>query len=329
MVDVAALAGVAPITVSRVANDSPAVQEETRRRVLAAMAQLGYRPNGAARALATGQFATIGVITFTLATYGNARTVAATVTAAEETGYSVMLLKASPRVGDIRGAYARLSKQAVDGVIVLVEEELAGAHDLTLPEGVPVVLASGGSSQYHGVDSDQNGGARQATEFLLSLGHRNVWHVSGPRRSFPASMRREGWRAMLAAAGLRPPRVLVGDWTARSGYRHGQKLAANPDVTAIFAANDQMAQGVMRALHEAGREIPGDVSVVGFDDKEDSDSLWPPLTTVHQEFDEVGRQCVAVLLRQIRHDADDGPGMHTVPTTLVIRQSAGPPRRKR
>ena len=324
MIDVARLAGVAPITVSRVANGHPNVQEATRARVLEAMAAVGYQPNYAARALATGRFGTIGIITFTMATYGNAQTIAATVAAAEEQGYSVTLMTAhTARRGEVRGAFDRLIKQAVDGVIVIMEARLLDGG-LLLPSGVPVVVAdSGGASQYCVVDSDQAGGARLATGHLLDLGHRTVWHVAGPRNSYSAGARRDGWRSTLRKAGARPPGVLVGDWTNRSGYEHGLILAASPDVTAVFAANDQMALGLMRAFHEAGRDIPGEVSVVGFDDTEDSDSYWPPLTTIRQRFDEVGRLCVDSLLHEIRHDTGE-LRRHIVPTSLVIRRSAGP-----
>jgi DNA-binding LacI/PurR family transcriptional regulator len=324
LIDVARLAGVAPITVSRVANGHPNVQDTTRSRVLEAMATVGYQPNYAARALATGRFGTIGIITFTMATYGNAQTITATATAAEQQGYSVTLLTAhAARQGEVRGAFDRLIKQAVDGVIVIMEARLLDGS-LILPPGVPVVVAdSGGASQYCVVDSDQAGGARLATEHLLELGHRTVWHVAGPRNSFSASARRAGWGATLRKAGVRAPRVLAGDWTTRSGYLHGRTLAADAEVTAVFAANDQMALGIMRAFHEAGRDIPGQVSVVGFDDTEDSDSYWPPLTTIHQRFDEVGRLCVASLLHEMHHDTGE-LRKHIVPTSLVIRRSTGP-----
>jgi DNA-binding LacI/PurR family transcriptional regulator len=327
MIDVARVANVAPITVSRVANGQSTVQEATRLRVLEAMAQLGYQPNTAARALATGRFGTIGVVTFTMATYGNSQTIAATVAAAERQGYTVTLLTASSASrGEVQGAVARLTKQAVDGVIVILEARLIGGDGLSLPPGLPIVVAdSGGASEYCVVDSDHADGARQATEHLLSLGHKNVWHIAGPETSFAAASRTQGWKSTLLAAGIRPPRVLIGDWTNRSGYRHGQKLATKPNVTAVFAANDQMALGVMRALHEAGRAIPDDVSVVGFDDREDSDSFWPPLTTVRQHFDEVGRLCVDSLLHEIHHDTGE-LRKHIVPTSLVIRQSSAPPR---
>ncbi|WP_223166690.1 LacI family DNA-binding transcriptional regulator [Nonomuraea sp. SYSU D8015] len=326
LIDVARVAGVAPITVSRVANAQDTVRESTRKKVLDAMAQVGYQPNTAARALATGRFGTIGVITFTMATYGNARTVAATLAAAERQGYAVTLLTApSTSQDEVHSAVARLKMQAVDGVIVIVEARLLGGEQLSLPPGIPIVVAdSGGASEFCVVDSDQAGGARLATEHLLSLGHRNVWHISGPARSFAAAARAKAWRESLRAAGIRPPRVLGGDWTTRSGYRHGKTLAADPSVTAIFAANDQMALGAMRALHEAGRSIPGEVSVVGFDDMEDSDSFWPPLTTVRQNFDEIGRLCVDSLLEEIRHHTG-ALRTHIVPTSLVVRQSTAPP----
>jgi DNA-binding LacI/PurR family transcriptional regulator len=324
MADVAALAGVAPITVSRVANGSPAVGEETRQRVLAAMAQLRYRPNKAARALATGRFGTIGILTVTLSTYGNARMITAFARAANTVGYSVTHLAASPELQQKGRIYERLMEQAVDGLIVLADRRHLEAHGFTLPADVPVVFASGGNAEYPEVDSDQVGGARQATSYLLSLGHPTVWHVAGPTSYFSANARRQGWHETLVEAGIRPPGVLVGDWTSQSGYQLGRALARNPDVTAVFAANDQMALGVMRALHEAGRDIPGDVSVVGFDDAEDSAAFWPPLTTIHQEFDAAAELCIDLLLSAIRGDPI-GTRHVTVPTRLVIKQSAGPP----
>lgn len=326
MTDVALLAGVAPITVSRVANGHSSVHSATRERVSEAMAALGYRPNSAARALATGSFGRIGVITSSLSMYGSAQTVSAIVVAAEQQGYSVTLLPVrSTSQGDVLGAFDKLTKQEVDGVIVIVEARLLGGGGLSLPLGVPVVVAdSGGASEYCVVDSDQAGGARLATEHLLHLGHRSVWHVAGPTSSFAASSRQQGWRATLRDSGIRPPALLRGDWSNHSGYVRGRALADNPDVTAVFAANDQMALGVMRAFHEAGRDIPGDVSVVGFDNMTDSDAFWPPLTTVTQRFDEVGRLCVDSLVHEIRHDTGE-LRTHIVPTSLVIRKSAGAP----
>ena len=330
MVDVARLAGVAPMTVSRVANGLTNVEEGTRQRVLAAMDELGYRPNTAARALATGRFGMIGVVTFTLATYGNSRTVGAIATAAEERGYSVCLLPVhSASQGDVAGAVDRLRKQAVDGVIVIVEARLLDSPALSLPPGVPIVVAdSGGASAYCVVDSDQSGGARQATEHLLELGHRNVWHIAGPSgRSRPRAGGPRGG-ARCAARASRRRRCWSATGRRSRATSSVARLADDPAVTAIFAANDQMALGAMRALHEAGRRVPDDVSVVGFDDAEDSASYWPPLTTIHQRFDEIGRQCVESLLHEIHHDQGE-LRKHIVETSLVVRASTAPAPQRR
>jgi DNA-binding LacI/PurR family transcriptional regulator len=326
MADVARKAGVSPITVSRVANGRTNVQDVTRDRVLAAMQSLGYRANSAARALATGRFGRIGVITSSLTMYGSAQTINGIVVAAERAGHSVMLMPVRAiSQGDVSGAFDRLAKQEVDGVVVIVEARLLDGGGLSLPRGIPAVVAdSGGASEYIVVDSDQEGGARVATQHLLELGHRTVWHVTGPANSFSAASRKRGWRATLTAAGIRPPQVLRGDWTNQTGYRQGRLLAADPDVTAVFAANDQTALGVMRACHEAGRRVPEDVSVVGFDNMIDSDAFWPPLTTVTQHFDEVGRLCVESLLHEIRHETGE-LRTHIVDTTLVVRESTAPP----
>ena len=159
---------------------------------------------------------------------------------------------------------------------------------------------------------------------LLDLGHPTVWHVAGPEGSFSAERRAQTWRTELAAAGRSVPELLRGDWSAESGYRAGQRLAAEPDCTAVFVANDQMALGVLRALHEHGRRVPGDVSVVGFDDVPESASFLPPLTTVHQDFTEVGRRCVQRVLRQIRNDRAEH-GTTLVASRLIVRSSTAPP----
>jgi DNA-binding LacI/PurR family transcriptional regulator len=324
LVDVARLAGVAPITVSRVANNYAAVQPNTRERVLSAMQQLGYRPNAAARALATGRFGTIGVITFTLGSYGNSQTIAAIVSVAEQRGYSVSLLAAHTVTrSDLRSAYSRLTKQDVDGVIVVIEAKLADDTSLRLPQAVPVVVVdAGGRAEYSVVDCDQVGGARSATEHLLSLGHRTVWHIAGPADSYSALARTDGWRSALLDAKARVPEVLFGDWSAQSGYEHGLTLAETPGCTSIFVANDQMALGVLRALHECGRKVPQEVSVVGFDDMPGCDNVWPPLTTVHQHFDQVGHHSVDMLLQHIADPAAETRAA-VVPTSLKIRASTG------
>jgi DNA-binding LacI/PurR family transcriptional regulator len=326
MADVARLAGVSAQTVSRVSNGQPNVTEATRARVLSAMQALGYRPNGAARALQSGRFHAIGVIMASLQTLGNIRTLDAIATEAARAGYSVMLLPIEGlTMHRVSGAYLRLSEQAVDGAVIILEARLLDQAEFVLPPGVPVVLVdSGAGSGYASVDTDQVLGARQATEHLLSLGHRQVWHIAGPETSFSAVHRTGSWRRVLDEARITPPPVLHGDWTSESGYRHGLTLGQRADVTAIFAANDQMSLGVMRALHELGRDIPGDVSIVGFDDMDEARSFWPPLTTIRQDFAAVGRLSIHKLLSQVS-GASAETGKTIVPTELVIRSSTSSP----
>ena len=327
MADVAKLAGVSSQTVSRVSNGHTNVDDATRDRVVVAMREIGYRPNSAARALRSGRFRNIGVIMFTLSTFGNMRTLDAIATAAAAADYSVTLIPIpDPTLGSVSGAYTKLGAQAVDGVIIIFEAHMIDHADIDLPPGLPVVVIdSNAGDEYMVVDNDQGEGARLATEHLIGLGHRLIAHIAGPPSSFSAARRTESWRASLAAAGLDEPEVLHGDWSAESGYRHGLTLAARPEVTAIFAANDQMALGAMRALHELGREVPGDVSVVGFDDMEESRSFWPPLTTVHQDFGEIGRRATQTLFDEII-GAPHRTGRSLVPIELVVRQSTAPPR---
>ena len=327
MADVARLASVSSQTVSRVSNGQANVDEATRARVLEAMHTLGYRPNGAARALKSGRFHTIGVIMTTLQTLGNIRTLDAVATEAVRADNSVLLMPISdPTLRGVSGAYQRLSAQAVDGAVIILEARFLDQATFALPPGIPVVVIdSGAGPGYTVVDTDQALGARQATEHLLGLGHRQVWHIAGPETSFSAAHRAESWAWTLRAAGIIPPPLVRGNWTAESGYRHGLTLARRDDVTAIFAANDEMALGAMRALHELGRDIPADVSIVGFDDMDVSASLWPPLTTIRQDFATVGRLSIEKLLAKVSDPATETrPAV--VPTELIIRSSTAPPR---
>ena len=328
-VDVAVHAGVSPQTVSRVSNGHANVDPATRARVVESMRALGYRPNGAARALKSGRFNTIGVIIFTLETFGNMRTLDAIAKEAARANCAVTLIPVTePTLGRVSGAYDRLSEAAVDGVVIIFEAHLLDDAEFVLPPGIPVVVvdSDAGSGGYTVVDTDQAQGARLATEHLLGLGHAQVWHIAGPRTSFSATHRIESWRGTLRNAGIAAPEPLYGDWTTESGYRHGLVLGRRTDVTAIFAANDQMALGAMRALHELGRRIPEEVSVVGFDDMEEAHSFWPPLTTVRQDFAEVGRLSIRELMRKIdRAEAADVGDRIVVPTRLVVRASTASP----
>lgn len=323
--DVAKLAGVSGQTVSRVANGAPNVDAATRDRVISSMTALGYRPNQAARALRSGQFGTIGVIMFDLGAYGTTRTLSGITGAAAAAGYSVTLVcVTSPTHDGISAAFHELLGRPVDGIIIDIADHLDDYTVANIPPGLPVVvLDSRERYDFPVVDSDQVGGSALAVNHLLALGHETVFHVGGPDRSYSAISRRQAWLDSLVAAGRRVPEVISGDWSSQSGYRVGLQLAAVPEMTAVFAANDQMALGLLRAFHETGRRVPDDVSIVGFDNTPDASSYWPPLTTVHQDFDEVGRLSVEQVIAEIR-GTGPVPGVTLVSTHLIQRLSTGP-----
>jgi DNA-binding LacI/PurR family transcriptional regulator len=326
MADVAKLAGVSHQTVSRVLHDSPHVRSDTRERVLEAMRKLEYRPNTVARALVMGRSKTLGVVSFDSTLYGPASTLFGIERAAHDAGYfvSIVSLKSLDRESVV-SAVERLRDQGVDGIVVTAPQESAAHALLNLPSDVPIVAAEAGpDDSVPLVAVDQSAGARAATEHLLDLGHRTVWHISGPSDWLEAQDRVDGWRSTLEDFGAAPPPVLVGDWSARAGYVLGQALAAKEGVTAIFAANDQMALGVLRSLNEAGRRVPDEISIVGFDDIPEAAYFTPPLTTVRQDFNEMGRLSLHVLLEQIEGGIVAAPRT-TVAPTLIVRASTGPP----
>jgi LacI family transcriptional regulator len=329
MTDVAKLAGVSHQTVSRVLNDSPQVRPETRERVLRAVAELDYRPNAMARGLVSRRSRVLGVVTFDTILYGPACMMLGIERAARAARYgvSIVTLERVDR-GGVLEAVNTLADQGVDGVIIIAPQLAAAAALHNLPARLPAVAVEAG--QDAGLPSasvDQVEGSRVAVEHLLSLGHETVWHVSGPNGWLEARDRMGGWRRTLAAAGAPIPPVIGGDWSARSGYEAGLVLAAEPGVTAIFAANDQMALGLLRALAERGIRVPADVSVVGFDDIPEAAYLSPPLTTVRQDFDEVGRRSMQLLLRLLDFDEAVPDPAEVVPALVVRDSSAAPAQR--
>lgn len=324
--DVAVHAGVSAQTVSRVANQQTNVRPDTRDKVLASMRELGYRPNSAARNLKSGRFRSIGVVTFNLTTLGNERTLDAVADAAAKAGYTTTLLPVmDPTQLDVAGAFGRLEEQAVDGIILIMSATVDSPDNLQLTAGLPLVIVdSDGSQPYNIVDMDQEEGARQATRHLIELGHKNILHVAGPESSFSARRRRDAFSRTIQAAKLPTLPIVTGNWTAASGQAAGLEIMAmDQPPTAIFAANDQMALGLMSSFHRHGWTIPGDVSVVGFDDAEDSAAYWPALTTVHQNFSEVGKRATTMLLAMI--DGKPTPKNKLIPTALVVRDSTAAP----
>lgn len=344
--EVAAHAGVSAQTVSRVANKLANVDPATRDRVLQSMWELRYRRNRSAVALRSGRHGTIGVLAFSLGSFGNIRTLESLALAADRAGFALALVLVERRTRiAVRAAFERLAEQSVDGIVLLIEERFfvdeAELPDGAAPGGIPgaltgglplVVIDSAGRSRLPFVDTDQALGARQATEHLLGLGHPTVWHVAGPAVSYSAVGRERSWRDTLRAADRTVPPVLRGDWSAQSGYAAGLELCTRPEVSAVFVANDQMALGVLRALHERTIAVPHRVSVVGFDDSPDAGAFWPPLTTVRQDFEAVASAGIRLLLERLRpygRAADRAAGRAAgggavIPTQLVVRASTAP-----
>jgi DNA-binding LacI/PurR family transcriptional regulator len=321
--DVARVAGVSHQTVSRVVNSRPVVADKTRARVLAAVAQLGYQPNSAARTLATGRSHTLGVLIVGGTFYGPMSTLLGIEGAARARDYRV-LVSIENDAASSKTALAGLERQGVDGLIVIasprsIEASIPG-HGIDLP----LVMVGGGP---HGASAtirvDHQAGARAATSYLIGLGHETVWHVSGPAGWCETDQRIEGWRESLLDAGREVPPLLHGDWSAGSGYEVGRLLACIPEARAVFAANDQMALGILRALGEAGRAVPEDVSVVGFDDIPESGYWAPPLTTIRQAFDVVGRLSVELLFD--RAQSTSASSDVSLRPELVVRESATRP----
>ena len=329
MADVARLAGVSQQTVSRVLNGSPHVRAETRERVQDAVRKLGYRPNRVARALVTGRSRTLGVVSFDTTLFGPASTLSGIERAAHDAGYSVSIASlAELNVAAVHRAIDRLREQGVDGVLVIAPQESAARALHRLPPGLPIVATEAGTQDdVPLVAVDQRAGAAAVTGHLLALGHRTVWHVSGPPDWLEAQDRVRGWRDTLTAAGAPVPPVLRGRLErSRRATRSTRRLPA--DATAVFAGNDQMALGVLRALHELGRQIPEDISVAGFDDIPEAAYFTPPLTTVRQHFDEVGRQALLALVAQLDGALRTGTRTTIAPELIVRASTARPPGRR-
>jgi DNA-binding LacI/PurR family transcriptional regulator len=327
MTDVARLAGVSHQTVSRVLNDHPNVKEQTRLRVQAAIIELGYRPNKAARILVTGTSQVIGVVSQSSTLFGPAATLSALAEAALQRGFTVNVeyVRTLDR-RQIAEAIGRQRDQRIAGLVVIAPVESANEAINGLPDDIPLVTIDGDPAlPTELVMVDQQAGAHAVTRHLLQAGHATVWHVCGPDDWFDARGRADGWRRALTEAGAEIPPLMPADWSAASGYRNGQILARMHDATAVFAANDHLALGILRALHERGRRVPQDVSVIGFDDVPEAAYYIPRLTTVRPDFDAIAAASLDLLLAQI--DSGHRLGDRRVITPrLVIRESVAPPR---
>ena len=320
--DVAALAGVSYQTVSRVLNDSPSIKPTTRQRVLDVIDEIGYRPNQAARALVTSRSRTIGVLSSSqTAYYGPTTSINAIEQAARDAGYRLSITNiSSSDYTSIKSGLDYLMSQSVEAIVVIAPQVRVFDAISDLSISVPfVTLESTSRMSGHSLSVDQIAGARIATKHLIDPGHTEIMHISGPQDWIEAEARMQGFLHEINDAELRTRAPILGDWSAHFGYYAGLELLRFRDFTAVFAGNDQMALGFMHACRDAGLDVPGDISIVGFDDIPEAAHFPPPLTTVRQDFAEIGRRAVASLLAEL-HGSGDHHHEKITPE-LVVRAS--------
>lgn len=320
--DVARRAHVSHMTVSRVLNGSANVRESTREQVLAAITELNFRPNRVARALASGGMNMLGILDASEGVlFGPSNTIWAIEQAARKVGYSTIVAGVDP---DDRESVARaiehLLNQNASGLIVIGPSRYARTALADLAPDVPIVTM-------HGTDDGpaitvQAEAARVATRYLLDLGHTRLAHIAGPANWVEATARQRGFLDALESAGLEPVAIERSDWSAQSGYEAAKRLLDGPAFTAVFCANDPIALGFIHAAAEAGVDVPGQISVIGFDNEPESAHFRPPLTTLPLDFAEAGRRAVVSVLAAI--DQAPEPTDSLVVPELVVRESTAP-----
>lgn len=331
--DVARASNVSIATVSRVFNHSPLVSEETRQRVTAAASRLGYWPNGIARSLITNRTHTLGLLLPDLHGEFFSEVIHGVDAISREQGYHLLVSRSSAG-GDELTEALRSMRGRVDGLVVMAPDVDASRALRQAAGSVPVVLLNPEAS-LPGCDTlsiDNFQGAYTVVRHLVGLGHAPIATITGPVQNIDARQRLDGYRAALRDAGVEPDpaQEFHGDFTERSGYEAARELLRQQGrPTAIFVANDHMAVGVMGALQEAGRAVPDDIALAGFDDIPMARYLTPGLTTVHVDMFQMGERAVGMLIDPER-SAPGTEGRHEVlPTRLVVRASCGAGRPRR
>jgi LacI family transcriptional regulator len=323
--DVAAAAGVSHQTVSRVINNRPDVAAKTRRRVWQVIEELNYQPSAVARSLIRQRSHTVGVVIAGLQYIGPSRTLSGIIKQVEEMEYT-LLLKELPNfyAKDIGPLLKALQARQVDGIIWAAPEIGSNRDWLqSWPPGLSmptIFLTMQARPGWASVSIDNYAGGCAATEHLLEQGYRHIGHVAGPLDWWEARQRKAGWRDALYRAQMpvADHHWAAGDWSASSGERAIKQLLVNyPGMDALFVANDQMALGVLQVVCREGLRVPQDLAIVGFDGIPESAYYWLPLTTVHQDQQELGCVAVRELIRMI--DASHQDGMAVEPKAILLR----------
>lgn len=323
--DVARTAGVSKATVSRVfAGQTKYVREETRQRVLKAVDELGYHPSNAARSLKSKRSFTLGIVGYGLEYFGPSCTLSGTEQEASELGYTVLLhLIRRLETNDVEQLLKKMHSRYVDGIIWAVPEigeNRAWLKDKTLRPSVPIVfLSMEPQPDLFIVTVDNHGGGLTATRHLITQGCQNIGLITGPLDWWEARQRKLGWQEALESVGLsrKDSFITEGNWSAASGERGLiQLLTRHPEIDGVFACNDRMALGALKAARRLGRRVPEDLAIVGFDDIPDAAYFHPSLSTVRQDMVELGRRAVRELGKEIEANRNSDP---LNPKTVLLR----------
>ena len=319
--DVARLAQVSHQTVSRVINDSPVIRPETKSRVISAMQSLDYRPNQAARALASARSKMLGILASDTGFSGPASMVHEMEAAARDHGYFTVVCGIDPSdPSSVKDAIAHLRRLGIEGVAIVTPHAEVVEQVRANLVGVAVVTLD---SMYRldelAVSVDNLAGGVAATQHLIDLGHRKILHISGPKNWFESGTRAEGYKSTMLAVGLEP-RIVEGDWSIATGFALGTQIDFQAEqITAVFAANDRMALGLLHACRVRGISVPEQLSIVGFDDIEETAYSWPPLTTMRQDFKTLGQRAMQLLLQEL--DGNITTKTDRLVPELVVRES--------
>ena len=325
--DVAAHAGVSHQTVSRVINNVERVSPETRALVEASIDELGYRPNAIARSMARGRTCTLACISPNLTDFTFASIIEGAEAKVRKHGYFLVSSSAPTEEEFSRLMDELFTSRRAEGVLV-INPYADGRHNL-LPSEVPTVFVAARPRERGTVSSvalDDFNVARQATQYLIELGHRRVAMVTGPMAEDCSQDRSAGYNQALKDSGINPDPILVinGDWAATSGYQALQKLFEHPSPpSAIFAQNDRMAIGILRRAREMGINVPNELSVIGIDDMPLSSYFDPPLTTMRQDLLSIGREAARLLIDAVE-EHETAPRHLLLQAQLIRRKSTGP-----
>lgn len=318
--DVAKHAGVSHQTVSRVLNESERVAGKTREKVEQAITELGYQRNNAARSLVTSQTRMIGVVITNTGFFGPNSTMRAMEEQARANGYFAISVSVDPESPEsIEAGIRQMKDLGVDALVMIAPQIVSLEIARPLLGGVPIVILD--FSQEAGLFSvtiDDYQGAKKATRYLVESGHKNLLHITGPAGWFETDARIRGFEDACTEAGIEPMNAIQGSWESETGYRLASQISKT-EATAVFCANDQLAIGLMRGLHELGVAIPNEISIVGYDDLPESRYLTPPLTTIRQDFEQLGKRLITLLLEELAGDTT--VRRETIEPELVIRGS--------